>query len=110
MKRLMISAFAAVVMLAAPNMLRPPTPSADRPAGSAGMMSLQGFQISSDVSNLPIEDFENQSLVYSKTRDRPPCHWLAICTGVEWKIPAPETCDAIRNAAMTAGTLMNLKN
>jgi hypothetical protein len=25
---------------------------------------------------------------------------------VEWKIPAPETWEAIRNAAMTAGTLM----
>ncbi|QWG14798.1 hypothetical protein KMZ29_09140 [Bradyrhizobium sediminis] len=59
MKRLMISAFAAVVMLAA-------TPSAERPAGSAGMMSLQGFQVSSDVSKLPIEDFEDQSLVFSK--------------------------------------------
>ncbi|MFZ2160366.1 MAG: hypothetical protein WAV72_30175 [Bradyrhizobium sp.] len=59
MKRLIISAFAAVVMLAA-------TPSAERPAESAGMMSLQGFQSSTDVSNLPIEDFEDQSLVYSK--------------------------------------------
>ncbi|QWG24965.1 hypothetical protein KMZ93_08835 [Bradyrhizobium sediminis] len=66
MKRLMISAFAAVVMLAAPNMLRPPTPSVERPAGSASMMSSQGFQISSDVSNLPIEHFEDQSLVFSK--------------------------------------------
>jgi hypothetical protein len=31
------------------------------------MMSLQGVQASSDVSKLPIEDFEDQSLVYSKT-------------------------------------------
>lgn len=59
MKRLMISAFAAVLMLAA-------TPSAERPAGFAGMMSLQGFQVSSDVSTLPIEDFEDQSLVFTK--------------------------------------------
>ena len=29
---------------------------------------------------------------------------------MEWKIPAPETCDAIKNAAITAGTLMNRKN
>jgi hypothetical protein len=35
---------------------------------------------------------------------------LAYCVGVEWNIPAPETCDAIRNAATTAGTLMSLKN
>lgn len=51
MKRLMISAFAAVLMLAA-------TPSAERPTGFAGMMSLQGFQVSSD--------FEDQSLVFTK--------------------------------------------
>jgi hypothetical protein len=35
---------------------------------------------------------------------------LAICVDAEWKIPAPETCDAIRNATTTAGTLISLKN
>jgi hypothetical protein len=35
---------------------------------------------------------------------------LAICVDAEWKIPAPETCDAIRNAATMAGTLISLKN
>jgi hypothetical protein len=37
-------------------------------------------------------------------------HSLAKCVGVEWKIPAPETWEAIRKAATTAGTLMNLRN
>ena len=35
---------------------------------------------------------------------------LAACIGREWKIPAPETWEAIRNAAMTAGTLMKRRN
>ncbi len=33
---------------------------------------------------------------------------LAYCDGVEWT--APETWEAIRKAAMTAGTLMSLRN
>jgi hypothetical protein len=37
-------------------------------------------------------------------------YWLVIWVRAEWKIPAPETCDAIRNAATTAGTLISLKN
>ena len=35
---------------------------------------------------------------------------LAIWTWAERKTPAPETCDAIRNAATTAGTLISLRN
>jgi hypothetical protein len=38
------------------------------------------------------------------------CYSLARCIGEPWKIPAPETWEAIRIAAITAGTLMNLKN
>jgi hypothetical protein len=64
MKRLMISAFAAVVLLSAATILRSHTPSA---AGPAGLTSLQGFHATTDVSNLPIEEFDDQSLVYSKT-------------------------------------------
>jgi hypothetical protein len=37
-------------------------------------------------------------------------HSLAYCDGVEWKMPDPETWEAIRKAAKTAGTLMNLRN
>lgn len=64
MKRLMISAFAATALLAAATtMLRSHTPSADRPV--AAVMSLQGPG-TPDVNKLPIEDFEDQSLVFSR--------------------------------------------
>jgi hypothetical protein len=70
MKRLMISAFAAVALLAAATtMLRSHSPTSDRPAGTAGMVSLQELPSSAaDVNKLPIEDFEDQSLVYSTKR------------------------------------------
>jgi hypothetical protein len=35
-------------------------------------------------------------------------HSLAYCDGGEWT--APETWEAIRKAAITAGTLMSLRN
>jgi hypothetical protein len=38
------------------------------------------------------------------------CYSLAGCIGLDWKIPAPETWEAISNAATTAGTLINLRN
>jgi hypothetical protein len=70
MKRLMISAFAAVALLAAgTTMLRSHSPTSDRPAGNAGMVSLRELPSSAaDVNKLPIEDFEDQSRVYSTRR------------------------------------------
>ena len=66
MKRLMISAIAAIALLAAAtSMLRSHSPSAARPAG---MMSLRELHTTTDVNKLPIEDIDDQSLVYSKTR------------------------------------------
>lgn len=66
MKRLMISAIAAIALLgAATGMLRSHSPSAAR---SAGMQSLQELQSTTDVNRLPIEDIDDQSLVYSKAR------------------------------------------
>ena len=65
MKRLTISAVAVFALLAtATTMLRSHTASADR---RAGLASLQGFGATTDVSKLPIEDFDDQSLVFSKT-------------------------------------------
>jgi hypothetical protein len=64
MKLLMISALAAVTLLAAATM-RPLPTSIDRPVGSAGMMSLQELHAAADVNKLPTEDFDDQSLVYS---------------------------------------------
>lgn len=66
MKRLMISAIAATALLAAAtSMLRSHSPSTARPVG---MTSLQELHTTTDVNKLPIEDVDDQSLVYSKTR------------------------------------------
>jgi hypothetical protein len=68
MKRLMISAFAAVALLAvATTMLWSHSPSNGRPVKSADAMSLQELHNAANVNKLPIEDFEDQSLVFSKT-------------------------------------------
>ena len=65
MKRLMISALATVVLFAgATTMLRSHAPSVDRPVG---IMSLQAPDTANDVNQLQIEDFDDQSLVYSKS-------------------------------------------
>ena len=68
MKLLMISALAAVTLLAVATNMRPHPPSIDRPVGPAGMMSLQELHAAAGVNKLPIEDFEDQSLVYSTKR------------------------------------------
>lgn len=66
MKRLITSAIAGIALLAAATtMLRSHSPSAGRPAG---MTSLQELQMTTDVNKLPIEDVDDQSLVFSKTR------------------------------------------
>ena len=67
MKRLMISAFAVVALLAAAaTILRSHATSTEPTAGTAAIVSLQGLRPTMDVSKLPIEEFEDQSLVYSK--------------------------------------------
>jgi hypothetical protein len=66
MKLLMISAFAAVALFAAATtMLRSYSPSTDR-VGTPSMPSMQELQSTADVNKLPIEEFEDQSLVYSR--------------------------------------------
>jgi len=66
MKLLTISAFAAIFLLAAATtMLRSHSSSTDR-LGTSGMPSLQELQSTGDVSKLPVEEFEDQSLVYSR--------------------------------------------
>jgi len=71
MKRLMISIFAAVALLAAATtMLWSHSPSIHRPVGPAGMMSLQELHAAAGVNKLPIEDFEDLSLVYSTVTKR----------------------------------------
>ena len=71
MKRLMISGLAAVALLAAATtMLRSHAPSTDRPAGAADVTSLQQSRIAAGASTLPVENFEDMSLVYSTAAKR----------------------------------------
>ena len=71
MKRLVISAFAAVFLLAAATtMLRSHPPSSDRPVGTGAMPSLQELQSAAGVNKLPVEEFEDQSLVFPTARKR----------------------------------------
>ena len=71
MKRLMISAVAVVVMLAAATTVLQSHSSATRfSAGTAGMMSVQELHAAAGLKKLPIEDFEDQSLVYSAAPKR----------------------------------------
>jgi hypothetical protein len=73
MKRLMISAFAAVALLAVATTVlwsRSPSPSMGHPVEPAGLMALQELHSGARVNKLPIEDFEDQSLVYSTVAKR----------------------------------------
>jgi hypothetical protein len=63
MKRLMISAFAAVALFAATTAMLW-SPSTKLSAGTA-MPSLHELHIAAAANKLPIEDFEDMSLVYS---------------------------------------------
>jgi len=63
MKLLTISAFAAISLLAAATtMLRSQSRSTDH---LVGMPSLQELQSATGANKLPVEEFEDQSLVYS---------------------------------------------
>ena len=67
MKRLMIGAFAAVALFAAATMLQ--SRSTEPSAGTAGMPTLQELHTAAGVNKLPIEEFEDMSLVYpTKTK------------------------------------------
>ena len=61
--QLVICAFAAVVLLAAATYFLS-APSAERPVGSASMMSLQELHAVASLNKLPIENFEDLSLIY----------------------------------------------
>ena len=66
MKRLMISGFAGVAMLAAATtMSQSHSPATNRAAVTAGMMSVRELHAAAGGNKLPIEEFEDQSLVYS---------------------------------------------
>ena len=64
MKRLMIPAFALIVVAATALMLRSPSASVDISAGTAAMPSLQELHASAGINRLPVQEIEDQSLVY----------------------------------------------
>jgi hypothetical protein len=67
----MISGLAAVALLAAATtMLWSHTPSTGNPVGSVGLGTLQGPHTAAGVNKVPIEDFEDMSLVYSTATKR----------------------------------------
>jgi hypothetical protein len=69
MMRLMISGFAVVALAAvATLMLRSPSPSIGLSA--AAMPSLQELHVMAGVHQLPVQDIEDQSLVYPSTQKR----------------------------------------
>jgi hypothetical protein len=68
MKRLMISAFATIALLAAATtMLLSHSAATSRPFVTADVMSLQDLQKAVDVNKLPIQEFEDMSLVFPTT-------------------------------------------
>jgi hypothetical protein len=69
MKRLMISAFAVVALVAVALAIHR-SPSAEIFAGTAAMPSLQELHTAASVKTLPSEDFEDMSLVYSTATKR----------------------------------------
>jgi len=71
MKRLMVSAFVAVGILAvATSMLWSRSPSTGHPVEPAGLMTLQEMHSGARANKLPIEEYEDQSLVYSTATKR----------------------------------------
>ena len=67
MRGFMISAFSAVALIAAATTLLR-SPSTELFAGTAAVPSLQELHTAIDLNKLPIEDFEDMSLVYPTKR------------------------------------------
>ena len=69
MKRVMVPAFAIIVFAAATIMLRSPSPSIDILGGAAAMPPLRELHAAVGVNKLPVQEIEDQSLVYpSRTK------------------------------------------
>jgi hypothetical protein len=70
MMRLTIPAFVAIVLVAAVIMMRWPLTSADVAAGSAAMPSLQELHATAGIHNLPVQEIDDQALVYTAQEKR----------------------------------------
>jgi hypothetical protein len=69
MKRQIISALVTIALIAAGTAMQG-SPSTELSARTAAMPSLQEFHTAAGVNNLPIEEFEDMSLVYSTITKR----------------------------------------
>jgi hypothetical protein len=66
LKRLLISGFVVVALLAtATTVLRSHSPATDRPFAASDMSSLQKSKTAASANKLPVEEFEDMSLVFS---------------------------------------------
>jgi hypothetical protein len=70
MKGLMISAFAAVALLAAAATMRPRPSSVDISLGSAAMPSLLELHATAGLDKLPLQEMEDQSLIFPTVAKR----------------------------------------
>jgi hypothetical protein len=70
MKGLMISAFAAVALLAAVAAMRSRPSSVDMSLGSAAMPSLLELHATAGVNKLPLQEMEDQSLIFPTVATR----------------------------------------
>ena len=89
MKRLLISGFVAVALLAATTILRSHSPSDDRLAAmTTGMASAKKSPAVAAVTRLPVEEFEDMSLVFSaptrtRSASRPRIGRLSLCRALQ---------------------------
>ncbi|WMT77442.1 hypothetical protein [Bradyrhizobium sp. Ash2021] len=65
MMRLRIPAFAAIALVAAIMMMRWPSISIEVAAGTAAMPSLQELHATAGIPNLPVQEIDDQALVYT---------------------------------------------
>lgn len=70
MMRLTISALAVVALAGAFTVLRSPLKSVDISAGAAAMPSLQELHAVAGVHKLPIQEIEDQSLIFPARENR----------------------------------------
>ena len=70
MMRLIVLAFAAVVLFAATTMLRSHSISGNEAAQVAMMPSVQELHHATDTAKLPVEEFDDRSVVYPQQPSR----------------------------------------
>jgi hypothetical protein len=70
MMRLTILPLAAIVLVAAVIMMRWPSTSVEIAAGTAAMPSLQELHATAGIQNLPVQEIDDQALVYSAQEKR----------------------------------------